>query len=589
MSKNWHRYSASGTKALQSKDLDTAESMWLAAMEEANDFDLTDPRLAHTLESLAEIYYRRGNLDLAGRYCQRVLDLCEKTLGVDHPDVGVLAHNLAMLHHMQCQFNQAEPLYKKAMTIRTKALGGKHPEVLRLLEGYSDLLDKMHRGEEANHLRQCIDGVTTGRWTRSGRWSIFSSAAANVPDPATTAPRAAASTAAQSHTTTGEHPTTHSTISRIRSHNESHVVQGPNATPSQANQPAPTNAFNRALQSTTVPPKSPAAAVPDKAALSATEAHRDAAVLDAQSHRDAQSQSIPPTLRLPQEPKRAGSTARADEKRNDSGPLKMASEPKRPAPMNKAEITRPLPKMNAEEPVVAQQKEEPKPATMNQPPQTLEQSEENWRLYRNFAEQAQSSGNLTVAEQLWRQALREAECFGLDPRLAYTLDSLADSLARQRDYPEAEKYLRRALDMKVSAVGRDHIAVAFTTSSLAKLYYWKGDYKQAVLHGKECVRIYETACGPEHLDTACALYNLALIFHFKDNYDEAEKAYKRALVIRQRTLGDQHPDTIKVQTNYAKLLHLKQKDRSKDVALISGTWRVLELPPDAQLWLNDVD
>ncbi|MGH9551857.1 MAG: tetratricopeptide repeat protein, partial [Terriglobales bacterium] len=172
---NWQRYSASGTKALQSRDLDTAESMWLAAMEEATDFTDTDPRLAHTLESLAEVYYRRGNLDMASRYCQRVLDVCEKTLGPEHPDIGVLAHNLAMLHHMQCRFMEAEPLYKKAMTVRTKALGSKHPEVMRLLEGYADLLEKMHRGEEARHLKQCIDGMSTGRWTRSGRWTIFSS------------------------------------------------------------------------------------------------------------------------------------------------------------------------------------------------------------------------------------------------------------------------------------------------------------------------------------------------------------------------------------------------------------------------------
>src|ERR1700728_2482712 len=115
MSSNWERYSASGTKALQSKDLASAENMFLAALEESEDFPDTDQRIAHTLESLAEVYYRMGNYDLSGKYCHRVLEMYERTLGHDHPDVGVLAHNLAMLYHMQCRYMQAEPLYKKAM------------------------------------------------------------------------------------------------------------------------------------------------------------------------------------------------------------------------------------------------------------------------------------------------------------------------------------------------------------------------------------------------------------------------------------------------------------------------------------------
>lgn len=191
---------------------------------------------------------------------------------------------------------------------------------------------------------------------------------------------------------------------------------------------------------------------------------------------------------------------------------------------------------------------------------------------------------------MWRSALAEAEHLGpLDPRLAFTLDSLADVLTRQQKYEPAEVFLRRSIDLKVNAVGRDHVAVAHSTSSLAKLYYSKGDYRQAISLGKECVRIYETTHGPEHADTACAVYNLALIYHFKNNIPEAEKAYQRALQVRQRTLGESHPDTVKTQNNYNKLLLLKEKDkeRSTDKNVISGTWKVLEMPPDANLWLAD--
>jgi tetratricopeptide (TPR) repeat protein len=460
----------------------------------------------------------------------------ERTLGVDHPDVGVLAHNLAMLHHMQNKYMEAEPLYKKAMTIRTKALGSKHPEVMRLLLSYADLLEKTHRQAEAEHLKQCIDGVSTGRWTRSGRWTVFSTTSKAADIAPATAPvtgkgaESAAIAMAQIRKMAGQ------------------------AKP-QGSQPA-------------MPPGSNTA-TPDP---QISQAEGDLArfkAMHAQGEETQQLEAVPlrevKTLRPPQAP-----------------------EPRPAAP---------LPHLAPQpQPIRLPQ---PQSAQSSLPPRQQPRSSDHdgthansWTSFRTFAEQSTRENNFIVAEQLWRNALLEAEHLGpLDPRLALTLDALSEVLAKQQKYDAAEVFTRRAIDIKVNAVGRNHVAVAHSTSALAKLFYSKGEYKQAVSLAKECIRIYEIVAGPDHPDTACAVYNLALIYHFKNAIHDAEKAYQRALHIRQKSLGDKHPDTVKAQNNFNKLLALKQKDqeRSNDKMLISGTWRVLEMPPDAQLWLTEAE
>lgn len=181
MSTNWQKYRTSGERALNQGKLEEAESMWLAAMEETEDFSEDDPRRATTLEGLAEAYFRQGKHSSAEQCCRQVLRIYERALGTDHPDVGVTANNLAMLLHAQRKYADAEPLYKQALNIRQKALGNNHPDVIRLLESYADLLMKTHREEEARHLRRTVQGMSTGKWNRSGSYQAMPTQAPPVP------------------------------------------------------------------------------------------------------------------------------------------------------------------------------------------------------------------------------------------------------------------------------------------------------------------------------------------------------------------------------------------------------------------------
>ncbi|CAN0351634.1 unnamed protein product, partial [Ectocarpus sp. 6 AP-2014] len=53
----------------------------------------------------------------------------ERILGPDHPDVASALKNRALLLRAQGKYDDAEPLYVRAIAIGEKALGPEHPDV----------------------------------------------------------------------------------------------------------------------------------------------------------------------------------------------------------------------------------------------------------------------------------------------------------------------------------------------------------------------------------------------------------------------------------------------------------------------------
>ncbi len=71
--------------------------------------------------------YRSGKYDRAVVVAKKALEVAEKNVGPNHPDVATSLNNLALLYKTQGQYAQAEPLYKQALAIWEKALGPDHP------------------------------------------------------------------------------------------------------------------------------------------------------------------------------------------------------------------------------------------------------------------------------------------------------------------------------------------------------------------------------------------------------------------------------------------------------------------------------
>ena len=103
----WKKANDAGMKALQEGRYAEAEQHLTAARKQAEKFGKQDARLATSLNNLAELYQTQG------------------------------------------KYAEAEPLYKRALAILTKAMGPDHPNVAMFLGNYAVLLRKMDREAEA--------------------------------------------------------------------------------------------------------------------------------------------------------------------------------------------------------------------------------------------------------------------------------------------------------------------------------------------------------------------------------------------------------------------------------------------------------
>ena len=57
-----------------------------------------------------------------------------------------------MLYQAQGKYAEAEPLYKRSLAIREKALGPEHPDVATSLENYAALLRQTAHADEAERM-----------------------------------------------------------------------------------------------------------------------------------------------------------------------------------------------------------------------------------------------------------------------------------------------------------------------------------------------------------------------------------------------------------------------------------------------------
>jgi len=146
---DWESNIAAGEKAFQQGRYADAAKLFLVALEQAEEFGLQDPRLATSLNNLAELYRVQGKYAETEPLYKWSLAIREKVLGPEHPDVGESLNNLALLYQTQGKYDEAEPLYKRSLSIWKMALGPEHPHVATSLENYAALLRKMNREAEA--------------------------------------------------------------------------------------------------------------------------------------------------------------------------------------------------------------------------------------------------------------------------------------------------------------------------------------------------------------------------------------------------------------------------------------------------------
>jgi len=88
-----------------------------------------DEKLAEYLNKAGQTFYYAGLYDQAKPLYEKALVIREKILGSEHPDVATSLNNLAALHKDLGNYEQAKPLYERALAIDEKVYGTEHPDV----------------------------------------------------------------------------------------------------------------------------------------------------------------------------------------------------------------------------------------------------------------------------------------------------------------------------------------------------------------------------------------------------------------------------------------------------------------------------
>jgi tetratricopeptide (TPR) repeat protein len=163
------------------------------------------------------------------------------------------------------------------------------------------------------------------------------------------------------------------------------------------------------------------------------------------------------------------------------------------------------------------------------------------------------------AEGLYNRALTTLEAhLGPDhPGVASVWHNLAGLAHARGDLRSGAILGQRGLDIRINALGDDHLDVAADRAALAPILDGLGRPDEAEHHLRQALTVFEQALGAEHYEVAVTLHNLAAIHHRRGDLDRAAAAYRRSLHIRALVLGDDHPELATTLVNLAVLEHTR--------------------------------
>ncbi|MBF0394082.1 MAG: tetratricopeptide repeat protein, partial [Alphaproteobacteria bacterium] len=105
-----------------------------------------------SLNNYAGVLESLGRAGEAEPLYKRALALRTEVLGERHPDTLISLNNYAGVLESLGRAGEAEPLYKRALALRTEVLGERHPDTLISLNNYAFVLRALDRAGEAEPL-----------------------------------------------------------------------------------------------------------------------------------------------------------------------------------------------------------------------------------------------------------------------------------------------------------------------------------------------------------------------------------------------------------------------------------------------------
>lgn len=135
--------------------LDLAEPLYRKSLEMREKIlGPEHPDVAHSLNRLAGLLRKRHKDSQAVPLLKRSLAMYEKALGPASLESAATRTNLAALYRDRAEFALAEPLYVAALASVEKNFGSESPNLTQILDGYALMLRRARRVAEAQHAEQ---------------------------------------------------------------------------------------------------------------------------------------------------------------------------------------------------------------------------------------------------------------------------------------------------------------------------------------------------------------------------------------------------------------------------------------------------
>jgi len=108
------------------------------------DFSIKEAEL---LNQEVNRFCKQGQYEDAIPLAERILAICEKSLGPEHPQTALALSKLAEIYSAMGDYDEAEPLYRRSLAIQEKSLGPHHPDTVTTLHSLY-LLQQMIHGSD---------------------------------------------------------------------------------------------------------------------------------------------------------------------------------------------------------------------------------------------------------------------------------------------------------------------------------------------------------------------------------------------------------------------------------------------------------
>ncbi|CAF1681225.1 unnamed protein product [Adineta ricciae] len=121
-STGWKRL---GRLLLNLGQLDKAEELYTVLLGQASD----ESDRAHYYHQLGLLKSRQGDYKMAIEYYEKALEIREKTLPSNHPDLATSYNNIGAVYMNMGEYSKALSFYEKALEIWEKTLPSNHPDL----------------------------------------------------------------------------------------------------------------------------------------------------------------------------------------------------------------------------------------------------------------------------------------------------------------------------------------------------------------------------------------------------------------------------------------------------------------------------